>query len=200
MQSSGGVFTFAEGRRRPVFMVESGPAAGVISAAYLGKELSHSDLISFDMGGTTAKVGLIRDGTPRITKDYEVGSSAQAGTGAQRGSGYPIRTPRDRSGGDWSRRRIHRLGGLGWNPSGGTPKRRSRARSGLLRAGRQRAHGNRCQPGSGPPAARPLPGRQAYPGRGVGAPGHPGKNAPMPWEWKWWRPPTVSWKSPMRPW
>ena len=60
MQSSGGVFTFAEGRRRPVFMVESGPAAGVISAAYLGKELSFSDLISFDMGGTTAKVGLIQ--------------------------------------------------------------------------------------------------------------------------------------------
>ena len=93
MQSSGGVFTFSEGRRRPVFMVESGPAAGVISAAYLGKELNFPDLISFDMGGTTAKVGLIQDGTPKITKDYEVGASAQAGTGSQRGAGYPIRTP-----------------------------------------------------------------------------------------------------------
>ncbi len=93
MQSSGGVFTFSEARRKPVFMVESGPAAGVISAAYLGNELGFHDLISFDMGGTTAKVGLIRNGTPNITKDYEVGASAQAGTGSQRGAGYPIRTP-----------------------------------------------------------------------------------------------------------
>ena len=93
MQSSGGVFTFNEARKKPVFMVESGPAAGVISASYLGNHLGHKNIISFDMGGTTAKVGLIRNGSPQITKDYEVGAAAKAGVGSQRGSGYPIRTP-----------------------------------------------------------------------------------------------------------
>jgi N-methylhydantoinase A len=45
------------------------------------------------MGGTTAKAGLIQNGTPRVTKEYEVGAAARAGVGGQRGSGYPIRTP-----------------------------------------------------------------------------------------------------------
>ena len=93
MQSSGGVFTFAAASEKPVFMVESGPAAGVIAATYLGTTLEYPDVISFDMGGTTAKAGLIQNGTPRITKDYEVGAAAQTGVGASRGAGYPIRTP-----------------------------------------------------------------------------------------------------------
>ncbi len=93
MQSSGGLMTFADARSRPVFMVESGPAAGVITAAHLGDALGYANVISFDMGGTTAKVGLVQDGTPRITKDYEVGSVAQPGSGGFRAGGYPIRTP-----------------------------------------------------------------------------------------------------------
>lgn len=93
MQSSGGLMTFADARSRPVFMVESGPAAGVITAAHLGDALGYANVISFDMGGTTAKVGLVQKGTPRITKDYEVGSVAQPGSGGFRAGGYPIRTP-----------------------------------------------------------------------------------------------------------
>ena len=93
MQSSGGVFTFEAASEKPVFMVESGPAAGVIAATYLGTTLGCPDVISFDMGGTTAKAGLIQNGTPTITKDYEVGTAAQTGVGASRGAGYPIRTP-----------------------------------------------------------------------------------------------------------
>ena len=93
MQSSGGVFTFASASEKPVFMVESGPAAGVIAATYLGTALGHPDVISFDMGGTTAKAGLVRNGVPRVTKEYEVGTAAQSGVGASRGAGYPIRTP-----------------------------------------------------------------------------------------------------------
>lgn len=93
MQSSGGLMTFADARSRPVFMVESGPAAGVITAAHLAKALGKRNVISFDMGGTTAKVGLVQDGAPRITKDYEVGSVAQPGSGGFRAGGYPIRTP-----------------------------------------------------------------------------------------------------------
>ncbi|MBM3959478.1 MAG: hydantoinase/oxoprolinase family protein [SAR202 cluster bacterium] len=93
MQSNGGVLTFEAAAERPVFMVESGPAAGVIAASYLAASLGHKDAISFDMGGTTAKVGLVQDGRARITRDYEVGAAARAGTGSARGSGYPIRTP-----------------------------------------------------------------------------------------------------------
>ena len=93
MQSSGGVFGANAAARKPVFMVESGPAAGVIASANLGSVIGAEDVISFDMGGTTAKVGLIQGGTPSVTKDYSVGAHASAGVGGQSLSGYPVRTP-----------------------------------------------------------------------------------------------------------
>ncbi len=93
MQSSGGVFSSEAARSRPVFMVESGPAAGVIASAYLGETLGRPDILSFDMGGTTAKVGLIQGGRPSVTKDYNVGGHAGAGIGGLSLSGYPVRTP-----------------------------------------------------------------------------------------------------------
>src|SRR6188472_1753392 len=93
MQSSGGVFGSDAAARRPVFMVESGPAAGVIAAAHLGETIERPDILSFDMGGTTAKVGLIQDGQPSVTKDYNVGGHAGAGIGQMSLSGYPVRTP-----------------------------------------------------------------------------------------------------------
>ena len=93
MQSSGGVFSSEAARSRPVFMVESGPAAGVIASAHLGETLGRPDILSFDMGGTTAKVGLIQDGRPSVTKDYNVGGHAGAGIGGMSLSGYPVRTP-----------------------------------------------------------------------------------------------------------
>ena len=92
MQSNGGVLTFTAAREKPVFMVESGPAAGVIAASYLGNALGHLDVLSIDMGGTTAKAGLIQNGAPRVTKDYEVGAAAKSAE-RDRGGGYPIRTP-----------------------------------------------------------------------------------------------------------
>ncbi len=93
MQSNGGVLTFEQSAERPVFMVESGPAAGVIAANFVAGNLGFTDVVSFDMGGTTAKAGLILDGRPKITKEYEVGAEARPGAGQSRGSGYPIRTP-----------------------------------------------------------------------------------------------------------
>ena len=93
MQSSGGVLTFESAQEKPVFMVESGPAAGVIAASYLGNSLGRGDALSIDMGGTTAKAGLIQNGAPRITKDYEVGASARSSERGAKGGGYPIRTP-----------------------------------------------------------------------------------------------------------
>lgn len=91
MQSSGGVYTAAVASERPVYMVESGPAAGVMAASWLGGNLGFPNVLSFDMGGTTAKVGLVRNGRPAVTRDYEVGAMAQPGGG--KGKGYPIRTP-----------------------------------------------------------------------------------------------------------
>ena len=91
LNSERGVLTFESGAEKPAYMVESGPAAGVIVANYVAGELGHADVLSFDMGGTTAKVGLILDGQPRITKEYEVGAQANPGVGQARASGYPIR-------------------------------------------------------------------------------------------------------------
>ena len=92
MGSTGGVFDVREALRMPVNSVESGPAAGVIAAQLVGAQLGETNLISFDMGGTTAKASLIRDGQIEVTADYEVG-----GTGSQNrwvtGSGHPIRVP-----------------------------------------------------------------------------------------------------------
>ena len=93
MQSSGGVYTFQSAIEKPVYMVESGPAAGVIASAYLGQTLERANLLSFDMGGTTAKAGLIQSGKPGITKDYEVGTAAASSEHGVKASGYPIRTP-----------------------------------------------------------------------------------------------------------
>ena len=90
MQSSGGVMSAAAVARKPIYSVESGPAAGVIAAAHLGKLCNQPNIISFDMGGTTAKAGLIRHGKPGITHDFRVGSHLSSGL---RAGGYPIKIP-----------------------------------------------------------------------------------------------------------
>jgi len=92
MGSSGGVFDIAEGLRMPAMAIESGPAAGVIAAALAGKELGLPNLISFDMGGTTAKASLIADGEIAVTAEYEVGGSSHAKRWLC-GTGHPIRVP-----------------------------------------------------------------------------------------------------------
>ncbi|HTO13040.1 MAG TPA: hydantoinase/oxoprolinase family protein [Candidatus Binatia bacterium] len=93
MQSNGGVMTSASAKARPVYMVESGPAAGVIAAGAIAAPYGHRDVMSFDMGGTTAKVGLIQDGQLRLSAEIEVGAQAVTPLGEGRGGGYPVRTP-----------------------------------------------------------------------------------------------------------
>jgi N-methylhydantoinase A len=73
MQSNGGVMSAETARRMPVTMMESGPVAGVIAAAQLGESLGCRQIISFDMGGTTAKSSLIKDFHPEVTSGYYVG-------------------------------------------------------------------------------------------------------------------------------
>jgi N-methylhydantoinase A len=93
MKSSGGLFASDTARSHPEELVESGPAAGVIGATTAARELGELDIISFDMGGTTAKAALIRDGTPRLNYEYEVGGAAHAGGFLHKGTGYPLRVP-----------------------------------------------------------------------------------------------------------
>ncbi len=92
MGSSGGVVDVAEALRMPAMTVESGPAAGVIAAALAGRQLSRPNLISFDMGGTTAKASVIVGGEIAVTAEYEVGGGGHANRWMH-GTGHPIRVP-----------------------------------------------------------------------------------------------------------
>ena len=92
MQSNGGIISWMEASRMPCRVVESGPAAGVIAAAYFGKLAGRKDLISFDMGGTTAKAGLIENGEVRQATGQEVGLGVNQSRLLQ-GGGYYIGAP-----------------------------------------------------------------------------------------------------------
>jgi N-methylhydantoinase A len=91
MGSSGGMVDVAEALRMPAMVVESGPAAGVVAAQLAGAQLGVANLISFDMGGTTAKASLIAGGEITVTAEYEVGGG-QAKRWLQ-GTGHPVRVP-----------------------------------------------------------------------------------------------------------
>ena len=93
MQSSGGVMSADDAAVRPVYALESGPAAGVVAAAALARALGLENVIAFDMGGTTAKASLIENGVPARTQEYEVGAALSAGSRLLRGSGELIRIP-----------------------------------------------------------------------------------------------------------
>lgn len=93
MQSSGGVMTSADAAARPVYALESGPAAGVVASLGLAQALGFENVITFDMGGTTAKASLIENGAVSRSQEYEVGASLSAGSRLLRGSGELIRIP-----------------------------------------------------------------------------------------------------------
>jgi N-methylhydantoinase A len=84
MQSNGGVMGPATAINRPVTMMESGPVGGIIAGAVIGKALGYNNVVSFDMGGTTAKASLVRDGEASMAEGYYVGGYA---------SGHPVMTP-----------------------------------------------------------------------------------------------------------
>jgi len=73
MQSNGGSLTGSALRGIPVRMIESGPAAGVLGAAHIGRMTGHLKVLSFDMGGTTAKAGIIENGEGRIVPRFQAG-------------------------------------------------------------------------------------------------------------------------------
>ena len=88
MLSNGGLTDLETAMRFPVRLVESGPAGGVILASHIAKECSLAKVMSFDMGGTTAKICLF-DGAPSTVRDFEVARAYRF----KRGSGLPLRIP-----------------------------------------------------------------------------------------------------------
>ena len=89
MLSSGGLAAVETAIRYPVRLLESGPAAGALAAAHYGRLAGLPDLLSFDMGGTTAKLCVIADGAPQVATEFEVDRVYRF----QRGSGLPIKAP-----------------------------------------------------------------------------------------------------------
>jgi N-methylhydantoinase A len=93
MQSNGGVLTVDSAERKPAYLTESGPAAGVIACAKMARAIGLDNVISFDMGGTTAKAAMIEGGEPAKTTEYEVGSGINLSSKLVKGGGYPIKLP-----------------------------------------------------------------------------------------------------------
>ena len=88
MQSNGGLVSPELARRHPVRILESGPAAGVLMASATAAALGEGKIISFDMGGTTAKLGAVEGGRARIASSFEVD-----GRSNKPGSGLPVTVP-----------------------------------------------------------------------------------------------------------
>ena len=91
MDSSGGILSAALAARRPVSTVESGGSAGVMAAGFIGRLIGDPDVLSFDMGGTTAKAAVVRGGSPSLTFDFRVGGTTSGG--GRHDEGLPIKTP-----------------------------------------------------------------------------------------------------------
>jgi N-methylhydantoinase A len=93
MQSNGGLATSRIAMEKPVYCIESGPAAGVVGAYHLGKRLGLSNLMTLDMGGTTAKASIIENGEILQAPEYEVGGGISVGHRLLRGAGHILRVP-----------------------------------------------------------------------------------------------------------
>lgn len=86
MQSNGGTTTFEQAKKLPINMLESGPVAGVFASAILGAQIGETDIIAFDIGGTTAKCSLIEDGEMKVSTDYYIEKNSRT-------AGYPVKVP-----------------------------------------------------------------------------------------------------------
>ncbi|HEX5190754.1 MAG TPA: hydantoinase/oxoprolinase family protein [Streptosporangiaceae bacterium] len=86
MRSSGGVSSFARAAQAPIALLESGPVAGVMAAAELGRRLGNASVLTLDIGGTTAKTSAVRDGEVRIDTLHHIGKTPTS-------AGYPVQVP-----------------------------------------------------------------------------------------------------------
>ena len=93
MQSNGGLTTAAAAVERPMNIIESGPAAGVVGVQALVRQIGIAKAISFDMGGTTAKASLIENGEVTRANEYSVGGGIMVGSRLLSGAGYTLKVP-----------------------------------------------------------------------------------------------------------
>jgi N-methylhydantoinase A len=89
MMSGGGLTTLETAARFPIRLVESGPAGGAILASEIAAECALPEVVSFDMGGTTAKVCLLSNGEPERARKFEIARAYRD----MKGSGIPVRIP-----------------------------------------------------------------------------------------------------------
>ncbi len=93
MQSNGGLMTDEAAAAKPMHIIESGPAAGVVGAQALARQVELPRLITFDMGGTTAKASIVEDGVVHRATEYQVGGGIMHGSRLLTGAGYLLRVP-----------------------------------------------------------------------------------------------------------
>ena len=93
MQSNGGLTTAQRAIELPCHIIESGPAGGVVGAHALATKLELGDVVTFDMGGTTAKASLIEGGEYSRAVDFSVGAGIMAGSRLLTGAGYRLKVP-----------------------------------------------------------------------------------------------------------
>jgi len=93
MQSAGGLTPEDDAARRPVYVLESGPAAGVLAAGIMARRAGTTNVITLDVGGTTAKASIVEDGAVAYSAEYEVGAALSAGSRLVGGGGELIRAP-----------------------------------------------------------------------------------------------------------
>ncbi|HMK79771.1 MAG TPA: hydantoinase/oxoprolinase family protein [Xanthobacteraceae bacterium] len=93
MQSNGGLTTDKAAAERPMNIIESGPAGGVIGAQALARGKGLSKIITFDMGGTTAKAAMVENGEIARAQEYAVGAGIMIGSRLLTGAGYTLKVP-----------------------------------------------------------------------------------------------------------
>jgi N-methylhydantoinase A len=93
MQSNGGLTTDAAAAERPIHIIESGPAGGVVGAQALARAKHLPKIITFDMGGTTAKASMVEDGEVTRAQEYSVGAGVMTGSRLLTGAGYTLKVP-----------------------------------------------------------------------------------------------------------
>lgn len=93
MMSNGGLTSASMAMERPATMVESGPAAGVIASSHLARICGLANAITLDMGGTTAKAGIIEEGVVARTSEYEVGAGINVSSQLVKGRGHALKLP-----------------------------------------------------------------------------------------------------------
>ena len=93
MQSNGGLTTAAAAMVRPIHIIESGPAAGVVGAQALARAKQLKNIITFDMGGTTAKAAIVEQGELTRAHEYAVGAGIVIGSRLLTGAGYTLKVP-----------------------------------------------------------------------------------------------------------